>query len=244
MGMLDRMATLLKAKMNTVLENSENPNETLDYSYERQLDLLKKVKQGVVEVVTSKRRIEIQAGKVREQAATLEAQASQAVNSGRDDLARLALERKQVAVQQLEGLERQQADLEQEQQKLTLSEQRLSAKVNAFRTQKETLKAQYTAAEAQVRIGEAVHGLSEEMADLGLSVERAEQKTEKMRARAAAIDELADSGMLVDPTNPGADSLSRELAQIQGARTVDDELAKLKGQLGAGAAPKQLEGGR
>ena len=244
MGMLDRMGTLFKAKMNTFLENSENPTETLDYSYEKQLELLKKVKQGVVEVVTSKRRIEIQAGKVREQVTTLEAQAAQAINGGRDDLARLALERKQVAVQQLEGLERQQSDLEKEQQKLTLAEQRLSAKVNAFRTQKETLKAQYTAAEAQVRIGEAVHGLSEEMADLGMAVERAEQKTEKMRARASAIDELADSGMLVDPTNPGGDALSRELAQLQGTRSVDDELAKLKGQLGAGSAPKQLEGGR
>ncbi|MEK7214631.1 MAG: PspA/IM30 family protein, partial [Chloroflexota bacterium] len=108
MGMLDRMGTLFKAKMNTFLENSENPTETLDYSYEKQLELLKKVKQGVVEVVTSKRRIELQAGKVREQVTTLEAQAAQAINGGRDDLARLALERKQVAVQQLEGLERQQ----------------------------------------------------------------------------------------------------------------------------------------
>lgn len=245
MGMLERMGSLLKAKMNTMLDNAENPVETLDYSYERQLELLKKVKQGVVEVVTSKRRIELQAQKIREQVATLETQAGQAVASGRDDLARLALERKQLALQQLEGLERQQAELEQEQQKLTIAEQRLSAKVSAFRTQKETLKAQYTAAEAQVKIGEAVHGLSEEMADLGLAVDRAEQKTEKMRARAAAIDELADSGMLVDPTNPGGDALSRELAQIHSAGSIDSELAKLKQrQLGSGTEPKQLEGGR
>ena len=243
MGLLERMGTVLKAKMSKLVEGAENPSETLDYSYERQLDLLRKVKQGVVEVVTAKRRLELQAAKVREQATQLDGQAKQAIAAGRDDLARLALERKQIAVQQLDGLGTQLEDLEKEQQRLTTAEARLSAKVSAFRTRKETLKAQYTVAEAQVRIGEAVHGLSEEMADLGLAVERAEQKTEQMRARAIAIDELADSGVLVDPTAPGQDKLSRELAQIQGQTAVDDELAALKRQVSGGSAPRQLESG-
>lgn len=243
MGLLSRMGTVFKSKMNAILEGTENPAETLDYSYEKQLELLRKVKRGLVEVVASKRRIELQTAKVREQVATLEQQAAQALSQNREDLARLALQRKQLATQQLDGLTSQVSDLEQEQQRLATAELRLSTKVEAFRTRKETIKAQYAAAEAQVRIGEAVHGLSEEMADLGLAVERAEQKTEQMKTRAAAIDELADSGILVDLTSPGQDALSRELTQLSAEQNVDRELAALKQQLKPGDAPKQLGAG-
>ncbi|HLC29231.1 MAG TPA: PspA/IM30 family protein [Dehalococcoidia bacterium] len=243
MGLLTRMGTVLKAKMNALLEGAENPAETLDYSYEKQLELLQNVKRGVVEVVTSKRRIELQSAKIQGQVTTLEQQAAQAVAAGREDLARLALQRKQMALEQLQGLGSQLTDLEQEQQKLTAAEARLSARVEAFRTRKETIKAQYQAAEAQVRIGEAVHGLSEEMADLGLAIERAEEKTEKMRARSQAIDELAGSGVLTDLTSPGSTDIDRELTKLSADQNVDKEMEALKRQLGKGDAPKQLGAG-
>lgn len=244
MGLLERMGTVLKAKMNALVEGSENPAETLEYSYEKQRDMLQNVKKGVVEVVTSKRRIELQAAKVREQAAQLDTQATQALAMGREDLARVALQRKQVALEQLQGMESQVISLEQEQQKLITAEARLNAKVEAFRTRKETVKAQYKAAEAQVRIGEAVHGLSEEMADVGLAMERAESKTEQLRARAVAIDELAASGLLTDATSTGKTDLDRELAQLSSAQNVDVELEAMKKKLAAGNAPKQLEAPR
>ena len=243
MGLLTRMLTILKSKMSALLEGAENPAETLDYSYEKQLELLQNVKRGLVEVVTSKRRIELQSAKIRDQVAQLDSQAAQALTAGREDLARLALQRKQMATQQLEGLETQLGDLEHEQQKLTAAEARLSTKVEAFRTRKETIKAQYQAAEAQVRIGEAVHGLSEEMADIGLAIERAEEKTEKMRARSLAIDELAGSGVLTDLTSPGSTDISRELTQLSADQNVEAEMAALKRQLGKGDAPKQLGAG-
>ena len=243
MGLLSRMGTVLKAKMNALLEGSENPAETLDYSYQKQLELLQNVKRGIVEVVTSRRRLELQVAKVQDQGAQLQAQAAQALAAGREDLAKLALQRKQMALEQLQGLQAQLADLEQEQQKLTAAEARLSTKVEAFRTRKETVKAQYTAAEAQVRIGEAVHGLSEEMADIGLAIERAEDKTEKMKARAQAIDELAASGVLIDVTTTGESDISRELAKISTDQNVDAELAAMKKQLQQGSQPKQLGAG-
>lgn len=243
MGLLTRTFTILKAKMSALLEGAENPAETLDYSYEKQLELLQNVKRGLVEVVTSKRRIELQSAKIRDQVAQLDSQAAQALGADREDLARLALQRKQMAHQQLEGLETQLGDLEREQLKLTAAEARLSTKVEAFRTRKETIKAQYQAAEAQVRIGEAVHGLSEEMADIGLAIERAEEKTEKMRARSLAIDELAGSGVLTDLTSSGSTDISRELAQLSADQNVEAEMAALKRQLGKGDAPKQLGAG-
>lgn len=243
MGLLERMGTVLKAKMNALVENSENPTETLEYSYERQRDMLQNVKKGVVEVVTSKRRLELQAAKIREQAAQLDTQAGQALALGREDLARTALQRKQLALDQLQGLAGQIDALALEQEKLTAAEARLNAKVEAFRTKKETIKAQYKAAEAQVRIGEALHGLSEEMADVGLAVERAESKTEQLRARATAIDDLAASGLLTDATSTGQSDLDRELQQLSSAQNVDLELEAMKRRL-APANPKQLEGPR
>ncbi len=234
MGILSRMSTVVKSKMNRILDNAEDPNETLDYAYEKQMDTLRDVKRGVVEMVTAKRRLELQASKVKDSIVKLDGQARQAMAAGREDLARLALQRKQASLMELEGLDQQIADLEMEQEKLTQAEQRLQAKVAAFRTRKEIVKAQYNAAQAQVRIGSALSGVSEEMGDVSRAIERAEHKTETMRARAGAIDELAEMGVLEDFTGADNDPLSRELSQLMAAQNVEDELAALKGELPSG----------
>jgi phage shock protein A len=241
MGVLSRMSTVVKSKMNRVLDNAEDPRETLDYAYQKQMEMLKNVKRGVVEMVTTKRRLELQAGKVRESVSTLEKQAAQALGAGREDLAKMALQRKQTALIELDGLDEQVAALELEQQKLTAAEQRLQAKVEAFRTKKEITKAQYSAAQAQVRIGSALSGLSEEMGDVTLAVERAEAKTENMRARAGAIDELAEAGVL-DDFSGREDPIGKELAQLTASQNVDDELAALRASLPSGEK-KALSGG-
>ena len=234
MGMFSRMSTIVKSKMNRILDSAEDPRETLDYSYEKQLEMLQNVKRGVVEMVTAKRRIQQQADRVQENIARLDRQARQAVEADRDDLARLALERKQTALAELEGLDEQIAGMEREQEKLTQAEQRLQAKVDAFRNKKEIIKAQYTAAQAQVRIGAALGGISEEMGDVSLAVQRAENKTDQMRAKAGAIDELVESGVLDDITGP-QDDIERELAKISASSTVEAELAALKNSSGGSA---------
>ena len=228
MGMLSRMSTIVKSKMNRILDNAEDPRETLDYSYEKQLEMLRNVKRGVVEMVAAKRQIQSQADKVRENIARLERQAEQAVDAGREDLALMALERKHSAVLELQGLDEQIAGMEVEQEKLTQAEQRLSAKVAAFRNKKEVIKAQYTAAQAQVRIGSALSGISEEMGDVGLAVERAESKTESMKARASAIDELASIGVLEDAGGAAKDDITRELEKMSISSGAESELAALK----------------
>lgn len=240
MGMLSRMSTIVKSKMNRILDSAEDPNETLDFAYEKQLEMLRGVKRGVVDMVAAKRRIQQQASTVQANVERLGEQAGQALNAGREDLARLALQRKQAAMIELQGLDEQIAGMELEQEKLTAAEQRLSAKVTAFRTKKEIIKAQYTAAQAQVRIGSALSGLSEEMGDVSLAVERAETKTENLRSRAGAIDELAQLGVL-DDFSGSQDPLSKELEDITSAQGVEDELAALKAGLPS-AERKQLPG--
>ena len=227
MGILARTSTIVKAKMNRLLDNAENPNETLDVAYDKQMEMLRNVKRGVVEMVSSKRRLELQAQKVQDSIAKLDSQARQAMEMSREDMARLALERKQHAMIELQGLDQQISGLELEQEKLTKAEQRLQAKVQAFRTKKETIKAQYNAAQAQVRIGSALSGISEEMGDVTLAVGRAEDKTEALKAKAGAIDELAASGVL-DMEIDGKDDISRELDQLSASAGVESELAALK----------------
>jgi phage shock protein A len=243
MGLFNRMETVFKSKMNKVLNRMEDPRETLDYSYEKQLELLQNVKRGVAEVTSSKKRLELQRAKLMQNIDKLGGQARDAIAANREDLARLALERKAALVQQVEGIDREIAELETQQEKLIASEKRLSTKVEIFRTRKESIKAQYSAAEAQVKINESVTGISEEMADVGLALERAENKTEEMKARAAAIDELMEAGTLEDLTG-SKDDIDRELTKISTQGNVESELAKLKAEAGKGSekAKKGEEG--
>ena len=234
MGLLSRTSTVVKAKMTRLLDRAENPNEMLDYSYDKQVEMLRNVKRGVVEMVATKRRLQIQAQKVQDNVVKLDVQARKAMEVGREDMARIALERKQTAILELQGLDEQVSGLELEQEKLTKAEQRLQAKVQAFRTKKEIIKAQYSAAQAQVRIGSALSGVSEEMGDVTMAIERAEDKTEKMRAKAGAIDELAASGVLELEPGGGKDDIERELDKLTSSANVDGELAALKSSMSSG----------
>jgi len=229
MGLIERMGTVVQAKMNKIMDRIEDPRETLDVSYEKQLELLQNVKRGVAEVTTSKKRVELQKAKLQMSIDKLDAQARDALQSNREDLARKALENKATLQAQSAALDQQIADLNDQQQKLMAAESRLSAKVEAFRTKKETIKAQYSAAEAQVKVTESVTGISEEMADVGLAVQRAEEKTENMKARSAALDELLESGTLTDLS--GGDEIENELAKVKAKSTVEDDLAKMKSEM-------------
>ena len=242
-GMASRASLIVKSKISKLLNKAENPTETLDYSYEQMQQQLQNVKRGVADVVTAKKRLELQTQKSEQNVVKLETQARQAVAAGREDLARQALERKATAQQQLQDLDVQVQGLEAQQQKLVEAQQTLETRIEAFRSQKEVLKAQYSAAEAQVRIGEAATGIGDHMADTGLAIQRAKEKTEDLQARASAIDELTASGALEDFTAGDQTQLDRELAQISSSAQVDDELAKLKAEVGAGDAQKEIGAG-
>ncbi|VVB71802.1 PspA/IM30 family protein [uncultured archaeon] len=229
MGFLDRMSTVVQSKMNKIMDKIEDPRETLDLSYEKQLQLLQNVKRGVAEVATSKKRVELQKAKLQMSLDKLDIQAKEALQLGREDLARKALENKAALQAQAASLDQQIADLAEQQQKLMAAESRLATKVESFRTKKETIKAQYSAAEAQVKVTESVTGISEEMADVGMAVQRAEAKTENMRARSAALDELLETGTLTDYS--GGDELDAEIAKAKSQSSVDDMLARMKSEM-------------
>jgi len=235
---------LFKAKASKVLDRAEDPRETLDYSYSKQLELLQQVRRGVADVATSRKRLELQAEQLASSADKLQVQATQALGVDREDLAREALTRRSALQEQLSDLGAQHASLQVQEDKLTASGQRLQAKVEAFRTRKETLKANYTAAEAQTKMGEAFSGISEEMGDVGLAMQRAEDKTAQMQARAGAIDELLASGALDDASGPARDPIQSELDRMSSHSNVELEMARLKSALPAGGAPAAISAGK
>jgi phage shock protein A len=245
-GLAGRMSTVVKAKVSKLLDRAEDPAETLDYSYQKQVEQLQNVKKGIADVVTAKKRLQMQESTLQQSVVKLDTQARQALASGHEDLARTALERKNVAQTELQSLDTQVGELETQQQKLTDSEKQLKAKIEAFRTKKEVIKAQYSAAEAQVRISEAATGVGETMADVGLAMQRAVDKTENMRARADAVQELEAAGTFDDVTalGSGEDDIDRQLKQLSSQPVVDDELAKMKAELGGGeGAAAQISSG-
>jgi phage shock protein A len=228
MSVMKRVSLIFRAKANKALDRMEDPRETLDYSYQQQVEMLTRVRRGVADVATSRKRVELQMNSLEKEA------------NRRDNLARAALQNKASLQGQLNDLQGQYASLQEQEEKLTLASQRLQAKVDAFRTRKETIKATYTAAEAQTRINEAFSGISEEMGDVGLAIQRAEDKTAQMQARAGAIDELLASGALEDHVGGTQDYIQTELDRLGAGSDVDSELARMKGELSANA-PRQIE---
>jgi phage shock protein A len=236
-GTSGRFTTVIKAKISRLLDKAEDPGETLDYSYQKQLESLQNVKKGIADVVTSKKRLQMQSKTIEKSIVKLDTQARQALAQGREDLARTALERKNLAQTELQSLDQQIGELESQQTALIENEKQMPAKIETFRTKKEVIKAQYSAAEAQVRISEAANGVGEQMADLGLAIQRAEDKTENMKARASAVEELEKAGAFDDLTalgSGGTDDIDRELAQLSAGGEVDSELEKMKAEIGSG----------
>src|ERR687894_89481 len=183
-GMSGRMSTVIKAKIGKLLDKAEDPGETLEYSYQRQMELLQNVKKGIADVVTSKKRLQLQQQKLEQQVVKLDTQARQALAAGREDLARTALERKQFAQTELQTLDQQVVELESQQQGLV-------------------------------------------------------DKTEGMRARASAMEELEEAGAFDDnlTLTAGQDDIDRQLHELTSGSQVEDDLAKLKAEIGQGGAP-------
>lgn len=233
-GTFSRIRDIFRSKANKALDKMEDPRDTLDLSYEKQMEQLTKVRRGVADVATARKRIELQAQGLQKQADKLQGQAKAALQQGNEDLAREALSRRAALGEQLAELKTQHDQISEQEQKLVATSQELQSRVERFRTQKETLKASYTAAEAQTKVGEAVSGISESNRSAGATMQRAQDKIASMQARAGAIDELLASGALDDLSQP-VDDIQKELDKVSSTNQVDNELAALRAELGTGA---------
>jgi phage shock protein A len=239
MGVFKRFAAIVRAKFNKVLDRAEDPRDTLDQSYSEQLANLQKLRRSVAEVATARKRIEIQAQQLQQQATKLESQARAALSQKKEDLAREALSRRAAIGTELTELKTQHDQVAEQEQRLIATMGRVQTQVAAFRTRKETLKATYSAAEAQTRVGEAVSGISDSMGDAGAVMQRAQDKITAMQARAGAIDELLASGSLTD-LSTGHDDIQAQLDRVSSQGQVETELARMKSELAAQAPAAEL----
>src|SRR6202789_3620890 len=242
MSVMKRVSLIFRAKADKALDRMEDPREPRDYSYKQQVEMLTRVRRGVADVATSRKRVELQMTSLQKEITKRTNQAKTALEQGREDLARAALQARGQLETQYDDLQTQYTQLQEQEEKLTLASQRLDAKVQAFRTRKETIKATYTAAEAQTRINEAFSGISEEMGDVGMAIQRAEDKTAQMQARAGAIDELLASGALDDAIGGHRDDIQSELDAISAGSDVESELSRLRGEIGS-SQQKQIGSG-
>jgi len=248
MGFFSRLATFFRIRANAALDKAEDPGQVMDYSYTKQLEQLQNLKRSIADVVTNEKRLERQQFQIQEQVNKLDQQAMTALQANREDLARMALQRKETLLTQINGFEQQIAQLRAQEEKLVTMERTISARVETFRTQKEMVKAQYGAAQAQVKINEAVTGISQEMTEMNLAMQRAQDKVLNMQSRADAMDALIEEGTLSEQGLLGSgsgDSLDRELRQISAHQNVEAQLQAMKQQMqlgGPSAEQRQIEG--
>jgi phage shock protein A len=235
MSLFQRAHDIVAAKANKALDSAENPNEMLDYSYSQMLDHITKVRQALVDVAASRKRIELQERQLQHTVDHLSDQAQAALAQGREDLAREALSRKAAAQQQVDGMEAQHQELGEQQEKLEQTLSQLQDRVNNFRSQKEVMKARYTAAQADAAVNAQAAGIAGEFGDSGVTLASAQDKIANMQARAGALDELLESGVLED-VGGDTDDIQQELDDAGTAAQVDRELAALKAQLALPAA--------
>jgi len=247
MGFFSRLATFFNIRANAALDKAEDPGQVMDYSYSKQVEQLQQLRRSIADVVTNEKRLEMQQSQLIEKINKLDQQAMQALQAKREDLARMALQRKETLLVQINSYEQQLAQLKEQEEKLLSMERTISARVEAFRTQKEMVKAQYNAAQAQVKINETITGISEEMTEMNLAMQRAQDKVLTMQARANAMEALIDQGALGEQGMLGAgsgDTLDRELQKISTEQNVEAQLQAMKQRLqlsGPNAQQKQIE---
>jgi phage shock protein A len=232
MTLFQRAHTIIQAKANKALDAAEKPDELLDLSYEDMLDQITRVRRGLVDIAGARRQTELQGQQLQHSADHLQDQAKAALAQGNEDLAREALSRKAAAQAQIDDLSSQHDQLAEQEEKLEHSLEVMQKRVSDFRSKKEVLKAQYSVAEAEASPGDPNTGL-----------QRALDQVATMQARAGAVDELIQSGVLED-VGGDTDEIQEELDQAGSAADVDRQLAALKAEIGPGsAAPPELTGG-
>lgn len=228
MSILSRFKAIFQARANQVADQFEDPKAGLDYGLAKLEESRSQISRSLIDVSAAKNRLENQRDQMNAAVQKYEEQAQAAVKAVREDLARTALERKQEAESRKAELETNIANLERQVENLKQSQANLERKIAIFRSKKEELKAIYDSSKAQLRVREAISGISEDLADVGNTIQRAEERIRGMQSRSDAIEGLIAEGVLSDALEPERDDIDRELSRLGREQAVEKELARLK----------------
>jgi phage shock protein A len=228
-NVLDRFRAIFESTANSIADGLEDPHASLDYGLVRLEENRQKVLQSLVAVSTAREALLDQRSRISRDMEKYDRQAEASIQAGREDLARRVLERKQSALLQLDRLEGNLTSIDRQAEELKGSLVLLEQKINNFRYKKEELKSLYDSAQAQLRVREAITGIGNDLAGVGFTIRRVEERIRAMRARAEAIDILVADGFLQDPLD--MDDVDRQLVRIDRVQNVENELALLKAEV-------------
>lgn len=228
MSIVSRVKAVFETRANQVVDTFEDPKASLDYSLQRLEESRAQIGRSLIEVRAAKNRLEIQFGQISAALDKYREQAQSAINADREDLARIALERKQDALVRQAEMEKNIASLNTQAENLKQSELKLTQKIALFQAKKEEMKAMYDSSRAQLQMREALSGISVDLADVGNTIQRAEARIRAMQSRSDAIEKLIAEGVFTDVLEPGVDEVDRELSRLSRKQAVEDELAQLK----------------
>ncbi|WP_027718482.1 PspA/IM30 family protein [Desulfovirgula thermocuniculi] len=215
-----RLKDLLEANITDLINRAEDPEKMLNLYIERAAEELKEfnvqVNRAVADELTLRRKIE----STEKEIASWAAQAKVAVQQGRDDLARVALERKQEAQLNLESYRAQLAEQQKVVAELRENYRLLEEKLRRAKEERDQLVIRKRRAEALKEASEAVQQVAgtSALADF----DRMREKVERLEAEARA------------GTLSLGSSLEDEFAQLEKAarqKSVEEELARLKEEL-------------
>ncbi|MCS7102475.1 MAG: PspA/IM30 family protein [Candidatus Korarchaeum sp.] len=232
-GFWDRLRVNIEAKLSKLLDRFEDPREQLDYAYDKLVQQLHNVEIALSRAIAARKKLEFELERLDDKIKDMDEKAKRALKVGREDLAKQALERKLVLSQQRSVLEKRINDMKEDEEKLLAVRDNLKTKIDLFKAKKEQLKAEYEASKAQVEVQGMVTGLSEDFTSAARIIERSEEKVNEMKARAAALDELIATGGALDLLEPEEkDVIERELGKIELQTQLEEELKRLKEEVG------------
>jgi phage shock protein A len=213
------------------LTPAEDPRQGFPTHKNHQQNLLKQVTQALIENRAFSIQLQSRKAALENHLVALEHKARQALQDDREDLARLALQRRQAYIKEIETLNHQIQETQGEEERLQLVKQQLETQIETLQARQQVLNARYSAAQAQVRLTESLSSVAESFTDLGLSLEEAEQQAEYMHARAEAVNDLLEAGVLEIPSFTEVDKVTRELSSFDDSQAIENQLATLKQEI-------------
>ena len=229
--MRSRLLRLHRVWLEKLLAPADDPRVSFADGYEKQRTLLAKVRQAQEKAAVSKTLLLDRTAELLDRLPELEEQARQSLLDKREDKARAALQLRKVTAGEVRELVQKTQEVSADERALSLVDERLASKMEALAARREAIEARYSTAEAQVRIQETLTGASEELSELGVELDRAEQRAEQLKA-SVALDQMAALSEIVSPEGGSRGNEVREESQAAELLDVEEDLAALKRQLG------------
>ena len=225
MGMLDRFADIIKANVNDLLDRAEDPAKMVDQYLRDLAESLAEVKEETAGVMAEEARCARAVSENRAEVEKYEGLARRALQAGNEDDARTFLTKKQKLEAAGEGLAAAAAAAHENAEKMRAMHDKLVSDIEELRGRREAIKAKVAVAKTQDKVNR-VSSAGDGAAAAMSAFDRMEAKADEMLDRSNAMSELD-----AEPIDAAA-ALEEKYAAAGATAAVDDELARLKEEMG------------